>query len=401
MRLTSDLRQEAQQIDSARSDARIGRERDDRNAARARGLRRRLHRLGEERAEDDLGAFGDRLLGGDLRRRRSAGIVLHQKLDVGRIEFGKRKLGGVAASTAPRRPALPGADSGRINATLTWPVPIAARPEPAVRPEPARRIVDRDCAPRRPPERQWPSPAQADETSPSPCDRSYKHRKVRDMDFLKNATRGRRTVHDCNLAYCRRMVNQAKSLGFCGAVCRWRETERSGATSLQAAKVSAPALPRRPLSGRDPDRKSARHHPARARNARRRRCDCLRGHPRHPQAARPLRHHDAAHALSRAQCRRGAAEAVSAACRRRRGRARLRCRHAADFRSRLQAGARRRAGGSCGTAVAGRVVGAGRPGGAGLPTDRFFFEGFLPPKAAQRRTRHRGTVAHSGDARVL
>ena len=36
--------------------------------------------------------------------------------------------------------------------------------------------------------------------------------------------------------------------------------------------------------------------------------DRLRGHPRHPQAARPLRHRDAADALSRAQRRGGAAE---------------------------------------------------------------------------------------------
>ena len=45
--------------------------------------------------------------------------------------------------------------------------------------------------------------------------------------------------------------------------------------------------------------------------------DRLRGHPRHPQAARPLRHRDAADALPRAQCRGGAAEAAGATGRRR------------------------------------------------------------------------------------
>ncbi len=48
-----------------------------------------------------------------------------------------------------------------------------------------------------------------------------------------------------------------------------------------------------------------------------RRPDRLRGHPRHPQAPRPLRHRDAADALPRPQRRGGAAEAAGAARRRR------------------------------------------------------------------------------------
>ena len=120
-----------------------------------------------------------------------------------------------------------------------------------------------------------------------------------------------------------------------------RHRRPPGAMSLAGQPVEprhalAPGL----LSGRHPDRQSARRHAARARGAGRRRRDRLRGHPRHPQAARPLRHHDAADALSRAQRRRGAAEAAGAARRRRGGRAGVRCRHAAGLRSRLQAGAR-------------------------------------------------------------
>ena len=35
---------------------------------------------------------------------------------------------------------------------------------------------------------------------------------------------------------------------------------------------------------------------------------------------------------------------------------------------------------------------------AGLPTDRFFFEGFLPPKDGQRRSRIAELATHPGDA---
>ena len=114
----------------------------------------------------------------------------------------------------------------------------------------------------------------------------------------------------------------------------------------------------------------------------------LRGQPRHPQAHRALWHRHAAHALSRAQRRRGAAEAARAAGRRASGRAGIRCRHAADLRSRLQAGAR---GAAMPVIAVIAVPGASAVltalGVAGLPTDRFFFEGFLPPKQAARQKR--------------
>ena len=83
----------------------------------------------------------------------------------------------------------------------------------------------------------------------------------------------------------------------------------------------------------------------------------------------------------------------------RRGRAGLGCRHAADFRSRLQARAR----GARGRHARHRAARAPRrcwPRSrvAALPTDRFFFEGFLPAKEGQRRSAHRRARAHSGDA---
>src|SRR5262249_5688285 len=50
----------------------------------------------EERAEDDLGAFRDRLLGRLLRAGGAAGVVLDQELKVRIAEFGERQLGGIA-----------------------------------------------------------------------------------------------------------------------------------------------------------------------------------------------------------------------------------------------------------------------------------------------------------------
>ena len=70
------------------------------------------------------------------------------------------------------------------------------------------------------------------------------------------------------------------------------------------------------------------------------------------------------------------------------GRAGLGCRHAADFRSRLQAGARSGARPAHAViAVPGASAVLAALGVAGLPTDRFFFEGFLPPKQAARQKR--------------
>ncbi len=125
----------------------------------------------------------------------------------------------------------------------------------------------------------------------------------------------------------------------------------------------------RPAYRRDPDRQSRRHHLARARDARRRRSDRLRGYPRDAQAPRSLRHRHAAHALPRPQCGGGAAEAPAPARRRRRNRARLGRRHAADLRSGYQAGARRAGGRAHRHRFAGRLGAAGRADRRG-PADR-------------------------------
>ncbi len=54
-----------------------------------------LDRFREQRADDDFGAFVDRLLRAGLRALRRAAVVLHQQLDVRILEFGERHIGGV------------------------------------------------------------------------------------------------------------------------------------------------------------------------------------------------------------------------------------------------------------------------------------------------------------------
>ena len=142
---------------------------------------------------------------------------------------------------------------------------------------------------------------------------------------------------------------------------------------------------------------------------RRRRRHPGRGHPRLAHPARPLRDRDAALALSRAQRRRGA-PARAAAHRRRPGAgADLRRRNAADFRSRLSSWSPKRSPqGFAVTAAPGASAALAALCVAGLPTDRFFFEGFLPPKQrraagadqrARRRARHARLLRSAGPAR--
>ena len=90
------FRQEAQQIDAARRHIGVGGKGDDRNVARARDLPDDAHRLREQRAEDQFGAFVERLLRGQPRAVGRAAVVFHQKLNVRRFEFGERHFGGVA-----------------------------------------------------------------------------------------------------------------------------------------------------------------------------------------------------------------------------------------------------------------------------------------------------------------
>ena len=123
MRATSDLRQKAQQIDAARGDIGVGRKGDHRNVARARHLPDDADRLREQRPENDLGAFVERLLRGLPRRRRRVPASSFTRSWI----FGE--LNSASAISAalriawPATPALPPADSGRMSATLTWPVP--------------------------------------------------------------------------------------------------------------------------------------------------------------------------------------------------------------------------------------------------------------------------------------
>ena len=95
MRSTSDSGRKLKQIDAARGDAGVGRERDHRHAALARRRADDADRMREQRPDDDLGALGERLLRRLLRAAGVAAVVLHQKLDVRAVEFGQRHLGGV------------------------------------------------------------------------------------------------------------------------------------------------------------------------------------------------------------------------------------------------------------------------------------------------------------------
>ncbi len=153
----------------------------------------------------------------------------------------------------------------------------------------------------------------------------------------------------------------------------------------------------RPLSGRHADRQSWRHHAARARSAGGLRRHRLRRYARQPQAHRALRHRYAADALSRTQCRRGAAEDSGAACARRGGRAGVRRRHAADFRSRLQAGARGARRRLRDNRDPRRVIGADRAECRRIADRSLFLRRFFAGQASGAAEAHRGAGKHSGD----
>ena len=137
----------------------------------------------------------------------------------------------------------------------------------------------------------------------------------------------------------------------------------------------------------DPDRQSARHQPARARDAGRRRRHRLRGHPRHPQATEhygiatpltPYHEHNAAEA--RPKLLRGSPKAQAVALVSDAGTPLI-----SDPGYRLVRAAREA--GHAVIALPGASAVLAALGVAGLPTDRFFFEGFLPPKQAARQKR--------------
>ena len=119
------FRQEAQQIDTARRDAGVGGEGDDRHAALAGGRADDADRMREQRPDDDLGALGQRLLRRLLRAAGGAAVILDQELDV-RAWNSASAISAAFFIDSATVPALPAADSGRISPTLTGPVPIAA-----------------------------------------------------------------------------------------------------------------------------------------------------------------------------------------------------------------------------------------------------------------------------------
>ena len=149
-----------------------------------------------------------------------------------------------------------------------------------------------------------------------------------------------------------------------------------------------PAAGAGPLCGRDADRQSRRRDAEGALDPGRRGRDSRRGHARFAHAARPLRDRDAAVRLSRAQ--------------RGRSRGRARCARMAEGQALAlisDAGtplisdpgyklvAEAVAAGLAVTAAPGASAALAALCVAGLPTDRFFFEGFLPPRSAARRER--------------
>ena len=263
----------------------------------------------EQRPDDDLGALGERLLRRLLRAAGGAAVVLHQKLDVGAVEFGQRHLGGVlhrlrhGAGVAAGRQRQDqadldgaGADRGGLLRRRAAPLlieQIRQVPEHAVSSQQTRRPAARRRG--------------ADERRQ---DRAQGVQGRTHAGLLKSGLTRRCQVDNDFRAYCRRLVNQmerimnplppggpiddaVKPRRYNGGHAeRSRQKLRPGRAADRAAVAR-----RRPAPGRHPDREPARHQPPGAGNAGRRRPDRLRGHAGDAQAARPLRHRDPADAL--------------------------------------------------------------------------------------------------------
>ncbi len=165
--------------------------------------------------------------------------------------------------------------------------------------------------------------------------------------------------------------------------------QRPRTLCLAGRPIDVAQARRRAAHRRHADRQSRRHHPARARDARRRRPDRLRGHAASPASCSTV-------TASRRRSR-----PITSTTRPRRGR---------SCCARLAEGAAVALVSDAGTPLISdpgyklvRAASDGRPCGhraarrfgacwrrltvAGLPTDQFFFAGFLPPKQAARRNR--------------
>ena len=92
--------------------------------ARARSARR-ADRMREQRPENDLGAFVERLLRRLLRRPAVPPSSFTRSWMSGALNSASAISAALRIDCAAT-PALPRADSGRIRPTLTWPVPIVA-----------------------------------------------------------------------------------------------------------------------------------------------------------------------------------------------------------------------------------------------------------------------------------
>ena len=135
----------------------------------------------------------------------------------------------------------------------------------------------------------------------------------------------------------------------------------------------------------DADRQPRRPVAARARDVARRRGDLRRGHAAQRAVAGALRHRHGRCSRCTNTTRHAMAERLVARLPRRRvAGADFRCRHAAGQRPGLPAGARgAREPASASARCRARARSIAALSVAGLPSDRFVFEGFLPAKAAR------------------
>ncbi len=191
----------------------------------ARQLRGRRNRAREQRAQNDLRAFVERLLGALLRALRAAAVILDQKLDVGILEFRQRHLGGVLhrlrgdAGIAGGRQRqdqadldLPGADRERL----------LLRPGRSgdLRAEPELRLC---CTPEQAPSRGAPRIRPTAVRRVAPGSRWIRrsrlaieraHHRLSSLDRPRSARTSASgpTWRSWIQAYCRRIVNQNKRI---------------------------------------------------------------------------------------------------------------------------------------------------------------------------------------------
>ena len=156
-----------------------------------------------------------------------------------------------------------------------------------------------------------------------------------------------------------------------------------------------------PLRGRDADRQSGRRDAEGALDHGRRGLNSRRGHPRFAHTHLPLRDRDAAFPVPRAQRRRSAAARVAAHGRGSGAGAHLRCRHAADFRSRLPAGGGGRRCGPCGDRRPRRFRGARGALRRGPPDRPVFLRRFFAAAERGAAGADQRACRHPRNARLL